>query len=216
MDETSRRQLDADVAGCAAAHQTLNTFLNDLLERGQLDPTAPSLLTDWTVGHVLTHLARNAEAFANIIVGAALGESRPMYASVEARNEAIERGSTRSAEEIVTDIRVATWALEGAWAKLDAAGWGRSGTNVLGPIPVVEIPSRRWREVEVHHADLGLGFGPTNWSAGFIEMGTAQRQAELASRSIVVPDDVAAAPAWQRLAWLLGRETGLLSPAPAW
>ncbi|TDB70584.1 maleylpyruvate isomerase N-terminal domain-containing protein, partial [Micromonospora sp. KC721] len=42
---------------------------------------APSLLPGWTRGHVLTHLARNADGFVNLLTSARTGERIPQYAS---------------------------------------------------------------------------------------------------------------------------------------
>ena len=70
------RALDDDVAGCAAAHQRLLGDLDSVLETADVDPTQASRLPGWTVGHVLTHLARNADALRNMIEGAAVGETR--------------------------------------------------------------------------------------------------------------------------------------------
>ncbi|WP_241780552.1 maleylpyruvate isomerase family mycothiol-dependent enzyme, partial [Streptomyces wadayamensis] len=58
---------------------------------GTLDDAAlaePSRLPGWTRGHVLSHLARNADALLNVVAG------RPMYASAEARDADIEAGAT--------------------------------------------------------------------------------------------------------------------------
>lgn len=52
------------------------------------------------------------------------------------------------------------------------AAWAPSGTFERvpgGPVfAAVDIPLMRWREVEIHHADLGLGYGPGQWSAAFV------------------------------------------------
>ena len=60
------RQLDRDITGAAAAHQRLLARLDALAE---LDPQRPSLLPDWTVGHVLTHIARNADSIIRMLDG---------------------------------------------------------------------------------------------------------------------------------------------------
>ncbi|MEU4755514.1 maleylpyruvate isomerase N-terminal domain-containing protein, partial [Micromonospora tulbaghiae] len=48
------------------------------------DVAAPSLLPGWTRAHVLTHLARNADGFVNLLTSARTGEEIPMYASAQA------------------------------------------------------------------------------------------------------------------------------------
>ena len=35
-------------------------------------------------------------------------------------------------------------------------------------LPLEMLPFSRWREVEIHHVDLGLGFGYQDWSEGFV------------------------------------------------
>ena len=41
---------------------------------------------------------------------------------------------------------------------------------MLGEMPLAGWPFRRWREMEIHHSDLGLGFTPDDWSAGFVAL----------------------------------------------
>jgi maleylpyruvate isomerase len=214
------RLLDDRVAGCAGAHQRLNTFLREAADSCGLDPSAPSALPDWTVGHVLTHIARNADALRYMIEGAIANEVRPMYpGGMEQRNGDIETGSTRTVEELVADVRSAGWALEGSWARLSAEAWQRVGLARGTELPVKEFPWRRWREVEVHHSDLGLdGFTPEHWSAEFVagEL-PAQVAAWASANSEPIPAVVTAAPPWRQLAWFMGRNTGPgLPPAPTW
>jgi maleylpyruvate isomerase len=210
------RALDDQVAGCAAAHQRLLKNLDSLVESSSLDPSAPSLLPDWTVGHVLTHLARNAEAIANMMNGAAAGEERLMYPSAEARDNDINDGATRSAQELIDDLRKSVWAVESSWARLSGDAWNGFGLARGGRVPVAELPFRRWREVEIHHADLGLNFAAKDWSPSFIATDLPGRLADWASEGNVLPEEVAKAASWQQLAWLSGRPSGLTTPAPKW
>jgi maleylpyruvate isomerase len=215
------RLLDDHVTGCAAAHQRLNTFLREVADNGGLDPSAPSVLPDWTVGHVLTHIARNADALRHMIEGAAAGEVRSMYpGGTEQRNGDIEAGSGRSAEELITDVQTAGWALESSWARLSAEAWDRTGMARGNELAVREFPWRRWRETEVHHSDLGLpGFTPADWSAGYIAIDLPDRVGDWQQQNggASLPPEVASAAPWQQLAWLLGRNAGPgLPPAPTW
>ncbi len=216
MNESERRQLDADVAGCALAHQRLLADLDTLNESAMALSTAPSMLPDWTVGHVLTHIARNADAFRHMIEGAALGEKRTMYPSADARSNDIEHGASKPFATHVADVRTSVWALESSWATLTADGWSGHGITRLGEIAVTDFPWRRWREVEVHHADLGLGFSAADWSPEFIATELARRLTEFNATGDVLPDDVAGAAPWQMLAWLFARPSGLVSRSPAW
>src|SRR4051794_4551344 len=64
----------------------------------------PSLCPGWTRGHVLTHLARNADGLLNVAHSAVTGVLVPMYESAEARNADIEAGAGRSARELADDL----------------------------------------------------------------------------------------------------------------
>ena len=49
----------------------------------------PSLLPGWTRGHLLTHLARNADGLRNLLTWARTGVMTPQYHSAAARDEDI-------------------------------------------------------------------------------------------------------------------------------
>jgi maleylpyruvate isomerase len=70
------RQLDRDVAGAAASHQGLLAMLDECVSAGALNGSEPSRLPDWTVGHVLTHLARNADSMVRVLAAAERGAAR--------------------------------------------------------------------------------------------------------------------------------------------
>lgn len=126
---------------------------------------APSLLPGWTRGHVLTHVARNAEAYTNLLTWARTGTPHPAYPSREARDAAIEAGHGRSLAQQVADVRATHERFADAAAAMPAAAWafvlpdtGRSAAA---------LPWARLREVEVHHADLAVGYGPADWPEAF-------------------------------------------------
>lgn len=125
----------------------------------------PSALPGWTVGHVLTHLARNAEAYTNLLLWARTGTETPAYASPEARNAAIEEGAGRPLAEQVGDIRAAHERFADAAASMPAAAWTFRYPSIVPSAAVV--PWARLREVEVHHVDLGQGYTPLDWSDAF-------------------------------------------------
>lgn len=168
--------------------------------RGLTDDEArqPSLLPGWTVGHVLTHLARNADGIRGMVAAAEAGRTVPMYPSAEARTADIDAGAGRSADALVADVIATAEALDASWPAGGAAAWEGHGLTLAGRLPVSEMPFRRWREVEVHRADLGLAFGWADWSDAYVAR-------ELALTSVEVRDD----DPREVLAWVLGRE-----PAP--
>ncbi len=203
------RALDRHVTGAAAAHQQLLAHLDRIA--GELDPRQPSLLPDWSVGHVLSHLARNADSLLRVFDAAASGEPTERYPGGAAGRAAeIEAGSGRSADELVADVRHTIWRLEQAWAVCPAEGWALVGTSIGRPESVDELPWKRWREVEVHHADLGLvGFTFDDWSPDYVRL--ELDRALMAWRSsrpmgaTQLPDAALALPPARRLAWLIGR-----------
>ena len=57
-----------------------------------------SRLPGWTRGHVVTHLARNADALRDLVEGAIVGEEREQYpGGAEGRAGAIDDGADRDA-----------------------------------------------------------------------------------------------------------------------
>src|ERR1044071_5429214 len=82
---------------------------DDLLRTvADLDPAAvakPSLLPGWTAGHVLTHVARNADALTNLLTWARTGVETPPYPSPEAREAGIQDGARRPLRDQIEDIR---------------------------------------------------------------------------------------------------------------
>ena len=74
--------MDTDIsqsmASIAAATGRLLTVAGTLTDA---EVAEPSLLPGWTRGHVLTHLARNADGLANLLRWAGTGIETPVYAS---------------------------------------------------------------------------------------------------------------------------------------
>lgn len=162
-----RPQLEID--GARAAHTTLLARLDGLADA---DARRPSLLPGWRVAHVLTHLARNADSHTGIFLAAHHGAIGDQYPGGPAQRAAdIEAGAGRDAAALVDDLRDATARLEAAWAATDTGAWahgrGRDAAGVERDLP--ELVFRRWRETEVHHLDLGLGFGWRDWSEDYVD-----------------------------------------------
>ena len=131
----------------------------------------PSLLPGWTRGHVLTHLARNADAMRNLLAGARSGEERLMYASLEGREEDIEQGAGRSSKELADDLVSSAMALRTVMLRLPGDAW-QFPVRVPDsePFPAEQLLHRRLVEVELHHVDLDYGYGPADWPAAFTTM----------------------------------------------
>jgi maleylpyruvate isomerase len=211
MGPADSHQLDRDVAGAAAAHQGLLAMLDGALADGRLDPAAPSRLPDWTVGHVLTHLARNADSIVRVLEAAERGEVLDRYEGGGARRNAeIEAGHRRPAAEQVDDVRRTIWRLEQTWANHHA--WdGRSRETAGHEIPVSDLPFLRRREVEVHRVDVGLGYETADWPDDYVRLDLRMMEMLWNARRPMgltgLPREALAVQPDVRLAWLLGRTT---------
>lgn len=156
----------------------------------------PSLLPGWTRGHVLAHLARNADGLRGLLTGARTGVPMPMYASPEQRELDIEAGAKRSLAEHAADLRASAARFDAAVAAMPEAAWPVEVPHRLGAFPAHLVPARRISEVEYHHVDLGLpdAYAPGDWPSEFVQhelTGLAQRFAghpELPSLCLVDTD----------------------------
>ncbi|MER7055762.1 maleylpyruvate isomerase family mycothiol-dependent enzyme [Streptomyces sp. NPDC000351] len=165
---------------------------------GKLDNasvTESSRLPGWTRGHVLAHLARNADALVNVF------EGRPMYVSGEARDADIERDAPRPLDAQLADVRESAARLQDAWAV--PGDWSRTVELRNGITDAASrVPFRRWVEVELHHVDLGIGYELEDLPAEFTE-----RESEfLAARFAGHPDVPPTRLTDGTRAWSTGRE----------
>lgn len=131
---------------------------------------APSLLPRWTRGHILAHLARNADALTNLLTWARTGEETPMYASEDARDADIERDAGRPLSVHLDDLRTSAFRFNSAAAALPRERWSyevamRNGVTERA----ARLPLRRLVEVELHHVDLGIGYTLADLPADFVE-----------------------------------------------
>lgn len=183
--------------------------LFDTLEQiDQAVAIRPSLLPGWSIAHVLTHLARNADSFVRILEAATQGREVRQYAGGDiGRNQDIEEGAKRTAAEIIDDLRSACVRLDATWSEMPEEVWQQRGLRNNGlPLPCRLLPISRWREVEVHHVDLGLGYEAADWPAEFVDTDLPHALERLPER--IDPEDKAAF-----LAWVYGRAdqpTGLV------
>jgi maleylpyruvate isomerase len=194
---------------------------------GAADVAGPSLLPGWTRGHVLTHLARNADGFVNLLTAARTGEEIPMYASLEARNADIEAGAGRSPGDLVDDLRRSSERFAAAVEATPVEAWAATVQTRRGPWPAATLVWGRLREVEVHHFDLGAGYRPADWPEAFAQRLLHEVATGLADNpdapamvlrfdgvrhELVVGDPEGAptitGPAAELAAWLIGRSAG--------
>jgi maleylpyruvate isomerase len=124
--------------------------------------TEPSRLPGWTRGHILAHLARNADALVKVL------EGRPMYVSGDARDADIERDAPRPLDVQLADLRASAARFQEAGAA--PADWSRVVELRNGVTDSASrVPFRRWIEVELHHVDLGIGYELEDLSEEFTQ-----------------------------------------------
>jgi maleylpyruvate isomerase len=192
-------QIANDIDALDASQRALDEHL---AHAGDVDPAAPSLLPGWTIGHLLTHIARNADSMFR------MAEGLPQYwHGFESRTADIELGATRSWAELVDDVRVTNAA---ATAHLRAiADWSGEMLSIAGSRPKSFLPSIRQREIEIHRVDLGLGYGFADMPAAMVRTDLARMTMAWSARQPMgmtqLPRAVLALPEHDRLAWLWGR-----------
>lgn len=186
------------VAGCRRSHAVLLATLVELTDE---QARSPSLLPGWSIGHVLTHIARNGDSVVRRLAAASEGRMVDQYVGGrQARDREIELGAVRPAEELVEDVRHSSAAVDQILIAYPADAWERPTRHVSGrDEPAWSVVFARWREVEVHHADLGLGYRPRDWPGELVEHWLPGTLEGLTRR----------ADAHDLWAWLMGR-----APAP--
>lgn len=128
------------------------------------DMQAPSALANWSRGHLVTHLARNADGIRNMLLCARTGEDAFMYPSGALRNADIEAGSTRPPALIRLDLDAAADRFAIDARAMTEAQWtaqvpmGPGDVAVKPQAPASTLTWMRLREVEVHHVDLDAGY----------------------------------------------------------
>lgn len=127
----------------------------------------PSALPGWTRGHVLAHLARNADSYVNLLTSARTGEHIPPYTSPQARVDGIEAGAGRPLAEQLDDVRATAERLGEALAAMPPHAWTVAVETYRGPRVALTAVWGRLREVEVHHVDLAAGYTPADWPEAF-------------------------------------------------
>jgi maleylpyruvate isomerase len=209
-------------AGDGAAH------LRGLMTRmGEDAYAAPSALPGWSRAHVLSHIARNADAMINLLDWARTGVRTPAYASREQRDADIEAGAGRPPAEIRTDVVESSDRLARVVRAMPESAWSVHVQNAQGrDLPATDIPWLRAREMWIHAVDLDVGASFADMPAPMVATlltdvaGAMGEKPDCPALRLTAPDgstwevgDQAAAttvtgPAPSLVAWLLGRSRG--------
>lgn len=207
---------ESDLRRVADAHRRLFTAITGLTDDAV---RRPSLLPGWTVGHVLSHLARNADSHVRRADAACRGEVVDQYpGGYDSRNSEIESGAARPAEGLIDDVCRSASAAERAWAEVPEDAWTRRSRDANGKArPLFELPSRRWQEVEVHLVDLDIGFSYRDWPAEFVLEWLPRTRERMWAQLPAGTDDAEFEDPAEELAWLYGRlKRDDLPTPPAW
>ncbi|MBV2151477.1 maleylpyruvate isomerase family mycothiol-dependent enzyme [Kitasatospora sp. SUK 42] len=187
----------------------------------------PSALPGWTRGHVLAHLARNADSLVNLLTGARTGTDVPQYASEQARDQGIEDGAGRPVEEQLADLRESHERFAAAAAQMTGEHWAAEVRHRSGAVfPARDLVWKRLAEIEYHLVDLGAGYTPDRWPEVFAvtefhKLATRLHGTDLPAVELVAEDTgdtgligtgepalTVRGPLRALLAWLSGRSDG--------
>lgn len=189
---------------------------------------APSALPGWTRGHVVTHVARNADSLVNLLTWARTGVVTPQYRDAAERDAGIEAGYARPAKEQLADLEESTARFAAAADAMPDDRWNALISGTRPPEhPAWYVVMRRLREVEIHHGDLGTAYTWRDWPDRYVHWEWRDSPAladEPTYRSLTATDtgetitgadgpDLRATKR-ELVAWLIGRHTPGGFPAP--
>ncbi|MGF1427142.1 maleylpyruvate isomerase family mycothiol-dependent enzyme [Kitasatospora sp. LaBMicrA B282] len=200
----------------------------------------PSALAGWSRGHVVSHLVRSADAYLWLLAAAHPGtDPGPRPAGAELAR-ATEEGARLPATELTAELRERLARLTAAAGEFPPAQWETLVTALAGwRQPAWFTLYRCWRELETHHVDLDLGYGPADWPVRYVAWALDGTLTALATRDLPLARVEAvdlgrswplapagrtvAGPGHALLGWLSGRTDGTdltadgpLPPLPAW
>ncbi|MFH8383374.1 maleylpyruvate isomerase family mycothiol-dependent enzyme [Kitasatospora sp. NPDC018058] len=234
METTGFEQL---VTAVRASAERLGESVGALTDR---EAREPSLLPGWSRGHVLTHVARSADAYRWLLAVARTGTPPGPRADSAELERQLREGAGRGADALVADLRGSLDGLLADAAALPAERRAVLVTALAGwRHPAWYLLWRAWRELEVHHVDLNLGYSPKSWPDDFVRRALDESVAALAARRVALArigaedlgrtwplgeqGPVVRGPGHTLLAWLAGRapaadlrSDGPLPELPRW
>lgn len=156
------------IAAASAAHDRMCATISGITGA---QCRASSLLPGWSRAHVLTHWARNADGQCRMLAAAQQNEIAGQYPGGDAQRAAgINVGAARPAHVIVADARAAAQRAEARWRSMPPDAWLRPTAARAGRRPAWMSVWARWRETDIHHLDLDLGYTHRHWPAEFVDL----------------------------------------------
>ncbi|WP_433263187.1 maleylpyruvate isomerase family mycothiol-dependent enzyme [Actinosynnema sp. CS-041913] len=225
------------VAGLAEVERATQALYDVVAGLDQVAVRGPSLLPGWSRAHVVTHLARNADALVNLLTWAKTGVEHQMYPSPADRDADIAEGAGRLPQLLRADLDAASQRFATAGRDLPPTAWEAEVTYPhSGPFLAHRIPWLRLREVWVHLVDLDSGVDFDDIPAHLVEDFVDEAVGRFADRAdvpavrldVTLPDgrhrgwELTAAgdpvtvggPAAAVLGWLTGRRSGARLDGP--
>ncbi|MEP9364965.1 maleylpyruvate isomerase family mycothiol-dependent enzyme [Nocardioides sp. CN2-186] len=182
----------------------------------------PSGLPGWTRGHVVAHLALNAEGLARALRGVVDGSPASMYDSQEARDGDIAELAADQPAALRARLLGGGTDLFDALDAIPGDRWATTIERTPGGrvFAAADVVSMRLREVEIHHADLACGYTHRSWPTDFVTLlldtGRAEGLGPLAAYAVDLDrtwrfgdgGPTVSGPAADLAWWLTGRGTG--------
>ncbi len=161
--------LDETLAAVEAATQR---YLRTVAGLTDSQFAEPSVLPGWTVAHVISHVASNATGITRAVHAAMADDPVPwVYESNASRDAEIDERAIWPVGELRSLNAESTDELREAFAACPADKLGVMLPRTIDgpPWSVADWIGARWREVEIHHTDMGTGYTHHDWSDEFVD-----------------------------------------------
>jgi maleylpyruvate isomerase len=159
---------DEHIEGIRTAQARLDGTLSALTAETM---TRASLLPDWTVGHVLAHLLGNGYSVVRRLEGAIEDRVVDQYpGGPVGREQEIAELAELPYDELLRRLHDNAQRIDALLDEVPDDAWDRSSRSVGGNlVPARRVVFSRWRELEVHHSDLGLGYTYADWPSALAD-----------------------------------------------
>ncbi|MEU6883334.1 maleylpyruvate isomerase family mycothiol-dependent enzyme [Streptomyces sp. NPDC046712] len=162
-------------------------FFSALTALTDADMRAASALPTWTRGHVVSHVARGADAYVWLLTVARTGAEPSPRAGAAALAQAVDDGAARPATQLLADVRSSLDRVVAEATSMDAGAWDTLVTALAGwRHPAWYTLYRCWRELETHHVDLNVGYTTSNWPTPYVTWALNDTVATVAARGFPV------------------------------
>ncbi len=172
MSESQTHPLDTDLATTLrAVEAATERYLATVARLQDADFATPSVLPGWSVAHVISHVASNATGISASVISASHGEPVAVYATNAARDAEIDERAALPVSELRALNASSCDDLSAAIAACPADRLEVLLPRVVdGPAwSVLDWMGARWREVEIHHTDMGVGYTHQEWTDDFVD-----------------------------------------------